>query len=353
MLFIGNRDRPELFQPRKAGYGSRYSNAMTNGSGLLISKFGSVFNYLRYKLTMDNSERGGSLKNIHAHYDLSNDLFTSFLDPETLMYSSAIYDAVRAPPPQTGLVFRGTLEEAQWRKLDTLLARAQLEPGQTLLDIGFGWGGLSLHAAKKYGCKVVGFTLSVEQKALAEKRVEKEGLQNFISFEVCDYRTFARRKENRGRFDRVVSCEMIEAVGHDHLGEFFWAVEQVLAPNGILVMEAITTPEMRYETYLRSTDFINTIIFPGSCCPSLHALLDAAYRNSCLTLEHVSNIGLHYARTLAEWRRRFNANEALVRQLGFDDVFLRVWNYYLTYCEAGFHSQTENCLILCFARRGR
>jgi cyclopropane-fatty-acyl-phospholipid synthase len=352
MLFIGNRDRPELFQPRKAGRGSRYSNAMTNGSGLLISKLGSIFNYLRYKLTMDNSERGGSLKNIHAHYDLSNDLFTSFLDPETLMYSSAIYDAVRAPPPQTGLVFRGTLEEAQWRKLDTLLARAQLEPSQSLLDIGFGWGGLSLHAAKKYGCKVVGITLSVEQKALAEKRVEKEGLRRLISFEVCDYRTFARRKENRGRFDRVVSCEMIEAVGHDHLGEFFWAVEQVLAPNGILVMEAITTPEMRYETYLRSTDFINTIIFPGSCCPSLHALVDAAYHNSSLTLEHVSNVGLHYARTLAEWRRRFNANEALVRQLGFDDVFLRVWNYYMTYCEAGFHSQTENCLILCFSRQG-
>jgi cyclopropane-fatty-acyl-phospholipid synthase len=233
-----------------------------------------------------------------------------------------------------------------------LLARAQLEPGQTLLDIGFGWGGLSLHAAQKYGCTVVGITLSVEQKALAETRVVKAGLQNLISFEVCDYRTFARRKENRGRFDRVVSCEMIEAVGHDHLGEFFWAVEQVLAPQGILVMEAITTPEMRYETYRRSTDFINTIIFPGSCCPSLHALVDAAYQNSCLTLEHVSNIGLHYARTLAEWRRRFNANETLVRSLGFDDVFMRVWNYYLTYCEAGFHSQTENCLILAFSRQG-
>ncbi|KAI2507304.1 Mycolic acid cyclopropane synthetase [Fragilaria crotonensis] len=179
MLFIGNRDRPELFQPRKAGRGNRYSNAMTNGSGLLISKLGSIFNYLRYKLTMDNSEPGGSLKNIHAHYDLSNDLFRSFLDPETLMYSSAIYDAVRAPS-QTGLVFRGTLEEAQWRKLDTLLARAQLEPNQSLLTL-VSVGGLSLHAAKKYGCKVVGITLSVEQKALAEKRVEKEAqASNFV-----------------------------------------------------------------------------------------------------------------------------------------------------------------------------
>jgi cyclopropane-fatty-acyl-phospholipid synthase len=352
LLLIGNRDRKELFQPRKAGRGTSYSNALTNASGLVISKIGSLLNFMKYKLTMDNSERGGSLKNIHAHYDLSNDLFTTFLDKETLMYSSAIYDAVKAPSGRSGLVFKGTLEEAQWRKLDTLLDRAQIQPGQEMLDIGFGWGGLSLHAAKKYGCKVTGITLSVEQKALAEERVKEQGLGHLITFEVCDYRTFARRKENRGRFDRVLSCEMIEAVGHEHLGEFFWVVEQVLAHDGILVMEAITTPEMRYETYLRSTDFINTIIFPGSCCPSLHALIDAAYKQSCLTLEHVDNIGMHYARTLAEWRRRFNASEPHVRSLGFDDVFMRVWNYYMAYCEAGFHSQTENCLILVFSRQG-
>jgi len=353
LLLIGNRDRPlAKHAPRKAGHGQYYSNAMSNASGLLLGKVGSLLNYIRYKMTMDNSERGGSLKNIHAHYDLSNDLFTTFLDTETLMYSSAIYDAVQAPSPQTGLVFKGSLEEAQWRKLDTLLVRAQIQPGQEMLDIGFGWGGLSLHAAKKYGCKVTGITLSVEQKALADKRVQEWGVEDLITFEVIDYRTFARRPENQGRFDRVLSCEMIEAVGHEHLGEFFWVVEQVLAQNGILVMEAITTPEMRYETYVRSTDFINTVIFPGSCCPSLHALVDAAYKGSCLTLEHIDNIGLHYAQTLAEWRRRFNASEAFVRALGFDDIFLRCWNYYLTYCEAGFFSQTENCLILVFSRQG-
>lgn len=353
LLLIGNRDRPSSSHiPRKSGRGNMYSGAFTNASGLVIGKIGSFLNFLRYKLTMDNSERGGSLRNIHAHYDLSNDLFTTFLDDETLMYSSAIYDAVKAPNPQSGLVFRGTLEEAQWRKLDTLLDRAQVEPGQSLLDIGFGWGGLSIHAAKKYGCQVTGITLSVEQKALAEKRVKEEGLQSLITFEVVDYRTFARRKENQGRFDRVLSCEMIEAVGHKHLGEFFWAVEQVLARDGVLVMEAITTPEERYENYIRSTDFINTIIFPGSCCASLHALIDAAYQQSTLTLEHIDNIGLHYAQTLAEWRRRFNANLDTVRSLGFDDVFLRAWNYYLTYCEAGFFSQTENCLILVFSRPG-
>ena len=145
---------------------------------------------------------------------------------------------------------------------------------------------------------------------------------------------------------------MIEAVGHEHLGEFFWAVEQVLKYDGVLVMEAITTPEARYETYIRSTDFINTVIFPGGICPSLHALVDASYKWSTLTLEHIDNIGLHYAETLSEWRRRFNANEAVVRKMGFDAVFLRVWNYYLTYCEAGFRSQTEHCLILVFSRPG-
>jgi cyclopropane-fatty-acyl-phospholipid synthase len=353
LLIIGNRDYPDgPHVPKKSGRGHHYGGAMTNASGLLLAKIGSLFNYIRYKLTMDNSERGGSLRNIHAHYDLSNDLFRTFLDKETLMYSSAIFDAIQAPAPQTGLVFRETLEQAQWRKLDTLLMRAQVQPGQTLLDIGFGWGGLSIHAAKKYGCKVTGITLSVEQKALAEARVKEAGLQELITFEVVDYRVFARRKENRGKFDRVLSCEMIEAVGHKHLGEFFWAVEQVLAPAGILVMEAITTPEERYENYRRSTDFINSIIFPGSLCPSLHALVDAAYRQSTLTLEHIDNIGLHYAETLAEWRRRFNASEETVRKLGFDDVFFRAWNYYFTYCEAGFFSQTENCLILVFARQG-
>jgi cyclopropane-fatty-acyl-phospholipid synthase len=354
LLLIGNRDdnAAKAHTPRRAGRGHKYANALSNASGLVLAQMGSFVNYLRYKLTMDNSERGGSLKNIHAHYDLSNDLFKTFLDKETLMYSSAIYDAVPAPRPHSGLVFRGSLEEAQWRKLDTLLDRAQIQPGQTVLDIGFGWGGLSIHAAKKYGCKVTGITLSVEQKALAEKRVKEEGIESLITFEVVDYRTFCARKSNCGMFDRVLSCEMIEAVGHGHLVEFFWAVEQVLCRDGVLVMEAITTPEERYENYLRSTDFINTIIFPGSCCPSLHALVDAAYRGSTLTLEHVDNIGLHYAQTLAEWRRRFNAEEPFVRQLGFDDVFLRAWNYYLTYCEAGFFSQTENCLILVFARPG-
>lgn len=240
LLFVGNRDFGAVGV--RSAKQHTYSHALSNASGLAISKIGSLLNYLRFKIFMDNTEKGGSLKNIHAHYDISNDLFRTFLDKETLMYSSAIYDAVASPPaltgqPSPGLRFKGTLEEAQWRKLDTLCNRAQILPGQTLLDIGFGWGGLSIHAAKKYGCKVTGITLSIEQKALAEERVEKDGLGHLITFEVVDYRVFSRRKENRGKFDRVISCEMIEAVGHEHLGEFFWAVEQVLKYDGVLVME--------------------------------------------------------------------------------------------------------------------
>lgn len=251
LLFINNRDSTAMQSITSSAKAHKIANSLSNASGLLVAKVGSFVNYLRYKMTMDNSEKGGSLKNIHAHYDLSNDLFRTFLDKETLMYSSAIYDGI-VHPQTKDLVYRGTLEEAQWRKLDTLLARAQMTSDNLqVLDIGFGWGGLSLHAARKYNARVHGITLSVEQMALAKERVEKEGLGHLITFEVIDYRTFAKKNENQKRFDRVLSCEMIEAVGHEHLGEFYESVEKVLKRDGVLVMEAITTPEERYECYRR------------------------------------------------------------------------------------------------------
>ena len=145
---------------------------------------------------------------------------------------------------------------------------------------------------------------------------------------------------------------MIEAVGHKHLGEFFAAVQSVLKPSGCLVMEAITTPEARYEQYRRSTDFINSVIFPGSCCPSLHALVDASYKSSSMSLLSIDDIGVHYAETLREWRRRFNAASEDVKDMGFDDEFIRSWNYYLTYCEAAFDSETEHCQVLVFGKEG-
>ncbi|GMH98305.1 hypothetical protein TrST_g991 [Triparma strigata] len=332
-LFIKNRDKGKASESR-----------IMTGAGLFFSWVGRTIDMMRYTSLLDNSERGGSRENIHAHYDLSNDLFMSFLDDETRMYSSAVFD---------GQGMGGTLAEAQNRKLDILCERAGLDASVHLLDIGFGWGGLSIHAAKKYCCKVTGITLSVEQNALATERVKAMGLGHLIEFEIVDYRTFAKRKENKLRFDRVISCEMIEAVGHNHLGEFFDAVQKVLKPSGCLVMEAICTPESRYEEYRKSTDFINSVIFPGSCCPSLHALVDAAYVNApSLRLQKIEDYGIHYAETLKVWRSRFNANIERVRELGFDDEFMRLWNYYFAYCEAGFESETENLLVLVFGAPG-
>jgi cyclopropane-fatty-acyl-phospholipid synthase len=248
----------------------------------------------------------------------------------------------------------GTLEEAQLRKIDELLRHLEpLDSSHTLLDIGFGWGGICLRAAEKYGCRVTGITLSTEQKALAEERVLARGLGHLIEFELVDYRVFTAQCKAQARtFDRIVSCEMIEAVGHDHLGSFFSSVDTLLHHEGIFVMQAITMPECRYPTYIATADFIKTMIFPGGCCPSVQALLTAMASNSTLYLEECANFSLHYAETLRQWRHRFNQQLPKVAELGFDESFVRLWNYYFCYCEAGFHKQIINLQILTFSRPG-
>ena len=251
--------------------------------------------------------------------------------------------------------FKGSLEDAQSRKIGALLSRLEpLGPEHTLLDIGFGWGGICIYAAEKYGCKVHGITLSQEQKALAEERVRAKGLEHLMTFELVDYREFARKraKGNMRKFDRIVSCEMIEAVGHNHLNSFFSTVDSLLDTEGIFVMQAITMPDARYPLYVRSADFLNTIIFPGGCCPSLGALLNAMAESSTMHLEAVVNMNLHYAETLRQWRYRFNAQLPRILELGFDDAFIRLWNLYLCQCEAGFEAQIINLQILTFSRTG-
>ena len=274
-----------------------------------------------------------------------------------MMYSCALFETEVVPPTTTNahpsVKFVSTLEQAQLRKVDELLRRLEpIEPHHTLLDIGFGWGGISIRAAEKYGCKVVGITLSKEQKALAEERVRVKGLQDKISFELIDYRDFAKKASNQKRFERIVSCEMIEAVGHNHLGSFFACVESVLAIDGIFVMQAITMPDSRYPAYIKSADFANTIIFPGGCCPSVSALLSAMAEHSSLYLDNCTNTNLHYAETLRQWRKRFNDNLPRVLELGFDDTFIRLWNLYFCYCEAGFENQVINLNMLTFSRPG-
>lgn len=274
-----------------------------------------------------------------------------------MMYSCALFEtetvAPVSPSASPSLKFVSTLEEAQRRKIDALLQRLEpIEPHHTLLDIGFGWGGICIRAAEKYGCQVVGITLSTEQKALAEERVRAKGLQDKIHFELIDYRVFAKQSHNHKRFERIVSCEMIEAVGHNHLGSFFECVEDVLAIDGIFVMQAITMPDSRYPAYIKSADFANTIIFPGGCCPSVSALLTAMSEHSHLYLDNMTNTNLHYAETLRQWRKRFNDNLPRVLEIGFDDTFIRLWNLYFCYCEAGFENQVINLNMLTFSRPG-
>lgn len=268
------------------------------------------------------------------------------------MYSCGLFNTsiVSSPSGHKQLVFNDTLEEAQVRKVDALLSRLEpLGPEHSLLDIGFGWGGICIRAAEKYGCKVHGITLSTEQKALAEEKVRAKGLEHLISFQLVDYRVLAQKST---QFDRIVSCEMIEAVGHNHFNDFFESVNALLKQDGIFVMQAITMPDARYPVYHKSADFLNTIIFPGGCCPSLSALLNAMALKSTLHLENAVNMNLHYAHTLRLWRQRFNDNDEKIRQLGFDDAFIRLWNMYLCQCEAGFEAQVINLQILTFSRPG-
>ncbi|CAN0082345.1 unnamed protein product [Pylaiella littoralis] len=347
LFFVDNRDVSTDSRGRSGGGGGGGGGGMKAGK-LLTSWIGYGLNYLRYKLSMDNS-LSGSRSNIAAHYDLSNELFKTFLDRDYMLYSSGIFHADMGSPGGE-LVLSGTLEKAQERKADALIARARLSKHHRLLDIGFGWGGISIRAAETIGCRVHGITLSKEQMALAEEKVLARGLQDLITFELVDYRDFA--EQHPGEFDRIISCEMIEAVGHNYLGTFFASADALLAPGGVMVMQAITTPEERYDEYIRSTDFINTIIFPGSCCPSLTALLSAMANSSSFSLEGLDNMCVHYAHTLKQWRHRFNHSLDQVMAQGFDSAFIRCFNYYFAYCEAGFVSRTEGLLMLTFARPG-
>jgi len=277
---------------------------------------------------------GGSRRNIRAHYDLGNDFFRLFLD-ETMTYSCALFEAEDEP-----------LEKAQRRKIRRILDKAQLEPGMHLLEIGCGWGSTALTAAREYGVRVTGLTVSDEQRAWGLARVREAGLEDRVAIELCDYR------HAHGRYDRVVSIEMLEAVGHEYLGAYFAAIDRMLAPGGRAVIQVITLPDQRYEGYLERVDFIQKHIFPGAAIPSLTALCDAMTRASTLVVEDLESIGPHYAPTLAAWRRRFTAEPAELARLGFDPRFQRTWEYYFAYCEAGFASRYLNDLQLVLTRAG-
>ena len=282
----------------------------------------------------------GSKRNIQAHYDLSNDMYKKFLDP-SMMYSCAMF----SDPAQAD---REDLQAAQLRKLKALLEPLKLEPGQHLLEIGSGWGAMAILAAKEYGVRVTSLTLSQEQLKEAQLRAEAAGVGDKIRFEIRDYRHIAER------YDAIVSCEMLEAVGHENYGAYFKALDRALKPGGRASVQVITLPDHRYEAYRQGVDWIQKHVFPGAVCPSLAALSSAWAQDSRLGLEKMQDIGLHYAPTLRRWRQAFMAEAPSIKALGFgfDDKFIRTWEYYFAYCEAGFSRRLLGDLQLVLARAG-
>ncbi len=267
---------------------------------------------------LNRNTRSGSRRNIAAHYDLGNDFYALWLDPE-MMYSCAFY-----PSPTS------SLEEASVAKLDRICQRLNLNASDHVVEIGTGWGGFALHAAKHYGCRVTTTTISRQQHDYAQARIEAEGLGDRITLLQRDYRDL------EGQFDKLVSIEMIEAVGHEYLDTYFRKCSSLLKDDGEMLIQAITIADQRYEQAKRSVDFIKRYIFPGGFLPSVTAMTSALTRVTDLRAISIDDIGLHYARTLRDWRERFLTRIEEVREQGFSEEFIRLWDFYLTYCEAGF-----------------
>jgi cyclopropane-fatty-acyl-phospholipid synthase len=270
---------------------------------------------------MNKNTRRGSRRNIAAHYDLGNDFYRLWLDKQ-MMYSSAYFAA-----PDT------SLEEAAVAKLDRICQKLRLSASDSVVEIGTGWGGFAIHAAKNYGCHVTTTTISNEQHAYAQARIEAEGLTDRITLLQHDYRDLG------GKFDKLVSIEMIEAVGHEFLDTFFHKCAALLHPHGEMLLQAITITDQRYDSARKSVDFIKRYVFPGGFLPSVTAMANAMTRKTSMRIIDIEDIGLHYALTLNHWRRRFFARLQDVRDQGFSNEFIRMWEFYLCYCEGAFNER--------------
>jgi len=286
----------------------------------------------RWAHAMRRNTRRGSRRNIRDHYDLGNDFYSLFLD-ETLTYSCAVFEAPDEP-----------LADASSRKLDMACRKLGLRPGQRVLEIGSGWGSFALHATKRYGCHVTTTTISEAQYGHVRARVRAEGLEDRIEVLSADYRDL------QGTYDRLVSIEMIEAVGHEHLPAYFEACAARLRPDGAMLLQAITIPDRDHAAYLGSVDYIQRYVFPGSGLPSLGAITRAVADRTDFRMHGLESIGRHYAETLRRWRAAFGSRLADVRALGFDERFIRLWTYYLCYCEAGFEEGYVDDLQVVLAR---
>ncbi|CAK7198139.1 hypothetical protein SEUCBS139899_000797 [Sporothrix eucalyptigena] len=335
-LFILNRDR------------------LGNGNTRLASLSRGLASLARTTNTLSNA-----LLNISAHYDISNDMFAAFLSPD-MTYSCPVWSKSANGEAET-------LEDAQMRKLDRFIDGARVKSSDHVLEIGTGWGSLAMRAVQRTGCRVTSLTLSREQKALAEKRIAAAGLEGHITVLLMDYRTLAGQAQDAGQtYDKIISIEMLEAVGQEYLATYFRCIHNLLKPDGgIAVFQCITMPEGRHAAYSKSVDFINHYIFPGGYLPSITQLLNHISTESAGTLivEGVENIGGHYARTLRLWKESFlerfedTIRPALRKEhAGMSDaeteVFRRKWEYYFTYCEAGFVTKTLGDVIITVGREG-
>jgi cyclopropane-fatty-acyl-phospholipid synthase len=267
-------------------------------------------------------------KNIAAHYDLGNDMYRLFLD-NSMMYSSAVY-----PHPQADLA------QAQQHKLQMICDKLQLKPTDHLLEIGTGWGSMAIFAAQHYGCKVTTTTISQQQFDYAKARIEELGLQQQITLLFNDYRDLT------GQYDKLVSIEMIEAVGEEYLDTYFEKCASLLTPQGVMVLQAITIVDQRYQQYVREVDFIKRYVFPGGSLPSVSRMTDAISRKTDFIVRHLQDIGFDYARTLKDWCENFMHARDKVHQLGYDDNFVRLWHFYLCYCEGGFMERATSAVHL-------
>lgn len=281
---------------------------------------------------INRNSREGARRNIAAHYDLGNDFFALWLD-ETMMYSSAIFQR-----PETGL------HEAQLYRLDRICQKLDLQAGDHVIEIGTGWGGFAIHAAQNYGCRVTTTTISEEQYRKARQRVVDAGLHDRITVLRDDFRDLD------GRFDKLVSVEMIEAIDHELFDVFFRKCSDLLKADGAMLIQAITIADQRYEEYRKSVDFIQRYIFPGSGLPSSAVMTDAVSRQTDMRLLDLEDIGLHYATTLNHWRQRFLAQLDEVRRQAYPESFIRMWEFYLCYCEGAFEERAISDVQVLFSK---
>jgi len=286
---------------------------------------------------LNRNTKAGSRKNIAAHYDLGNEFFRLMLD-ETMMYSCAYFERPDA-----------TLAEASRAKNDRICQKLQLVPSDHLLEIGSGWGGFAIHAASRYRCRVTTTTISRQQYEMASQRVREAGLNDRVTVLLTDYRDLIQLGV---QFDKLVSIEMIEAVGHQYYGTFFEICSHILKPQGQALIQGITIDERFYERAKRSVDFIQRFIFPGSCIPSVSALMQESAKVGDLGLIGLEDIGAHYPPTLRAWGRNIAANLSEIKALGYQAEFLRLWDFYLSYCEGGFRERSLSVVHLLYAKSG-